>query len=191
MRAKLLILDLDMTLWDCPDISLATPPFRRIGEGVAVDAEGSPACREAALHIQRWWFNWAGGRTRLVTDSEALAGRLERAFNLVLVGGPSINSYAEEVESGIKAVKFLGPDAVVVRGVKVERESVGIALVYPNPLNPKRYVAIVGGESEESVEAVAKIPFALVPDYLVYDPRLLGRAWEGVLESGFFDERWE
>uniref|UniRef100_A0A7C3SLM2 Magnesium-dependent phosphatase-1 n=1 Tax=Thermofilum pendens TaxID=2269 RepID=A0A7C3SLM2_THEPE len=41
MRAKLLILDLDMTLWDCPDISLATPPFRRIGEGVAVDAEGT------------------------------------------------------------------------------------------------------------------------------------------------------
>ena len=97
----------------------------------------------------------------------------------------------EEVESGIKAVKFLGPDAVAIKGVKVECESVGVALVYPNPLNPKRYVAIVGGESEEAVEAVAKVPFTLVPDYLVYDPCLLGRAWEGVLESGFFDERWE
>uniref|UniRef100_A0A7C4FEL0 Magnesium-dependent phosphatase-1 n=1 Tax=Thermofilum pendens TaxID=2269 RepID=A0A7C4FEL0_THEPE len=41
MRAKLLILDLDMTLWDCPDVSLATPPFRRAGEGVAADAEGN------------------------------------------------------------------------------------------------------------------------------------------------------
>ena len=153
--------------------------------------EGSPACREAALHVQRWWFNWAGGRARLVTDREALAARLERGFNLVLVGGPSLNSYAREVEGGIKAVKFLGPDAVAVRGVKVERESVGVALVYPNPLNPKRYVAIVGGESEEAVEAVPRIPFTLVPDYMVYDPRLLGRAWEGVLESGSFDEKWE
>ena len=153
--------------------------------------EGSPACREAALHVQRWWFNWAGGRARLVTDREALASRLERGFNLVLVGGPSLNTYAREVEGGIKAVRFLGPDAVAVRGVKVERESIGVALVYPNPLNPKRYVVIVGGESEEAVEAVPKIPFALVPDYMVYDPRLLGRAWEGVLETGFFDEKWE
>lgn len=105
--------------------------------------------------------------------------------------GAGVEVVYEEVEGGIKAVKFLGPDAVAVRGVKVERESVGVALVYPNPLNPKRYVAIVGGESEEAVEAVPKIPFALVPDYTVYDPRLLDRAWEGVLETGFFDERWE
>jgi len=95
------------------------------------------------------------------------------------------------VEGGIRAVRFLGPDAVAVRGVKIERESVGIAFVYPNPLNPKRYIAVVGGESEEAVEAAVRLPLTLVPDYLVYDPRLLGRGWEGVLDSGFFDERWE
>jgi magnesium-dependent phosphatase-1 len=52
MRAKLLILDLDMTLWDCPDISLATPPFRRVGEGVAVDAEGTVVrLRECVMEL--------------------------------------------------------------------------------------------------------------------------------------------
>lgn len=158
---------------------------------LVVYPEGEEACRRAAHHIQRWWLNWAGGYTRVVSDVEALAGRLERDYNLVLVGGPSLNAYAREVAGLVKPVKFMGPDEVEVRGTRYKREGVGVAFVYPNPLNSKRYVAVVGGESREAVEAVERLPLTLVPDYLVYDPRLLGRAWEGVLASGLFDERWE
>lgn len=40
MVVKLLILDLDQTLWDHPDISQVTLPLRLQNQGVAVDANG-------------------------------------------------------------------------------------------------------------------------------------------------------
>ena len=39
-RIKLVVLDLDGTLWDCEDISLLTPPFRVVRKGVIIDSEG-------------------------------------------------------------------------------------------------------------------------------------------------------
>lgn len=41
MPVKLLILDLDRTLWDHPDISQASPPFRRVERRVAEDSRGT------------------------------------------------------------------------------------------------------------------------------------------------------
>jgi len=52
---KLVALDLDGTLWDCEDISLLTPPFRRVEEGVMVDSEGREVrVREGAEDFLKW-----------------------------------------------------------------------------------------------------------------------------------------
>ncbi len=52
---KLVALDLDGTLWDCEDISLLTPPFRRVREGVIVDSEGREVrVREGVEDFLRW-----------------------------------------------------------------------------------------------------------------------------------------
>ncbi|MEB3778832.1 MAG: magnesium-dependent phosphatase-1 [Desulfurococcales archaeon] len=40
MDPWLLFVDLDGTMWDNPDISMLTPPFRRIDSGVIVDSNG-------------------------------------------------------------------------------------------------------------------------------------------------------
>ncbi len=54
-RIKLVALDLDGTLWDCEDVSLLTPPFRSIGEGVAVDSEGRLVrVREGVKEFLKW-----------------------------------------------------------------------------------------------------------------------------------------
>ncbi|MEM1517415.1 MAG: magnesium-dependent phosphatase-1 [Thermofilum sp.] len=58
MAVKLLILDLDQTLWNHPDISQATPPFRPLGQGTAVDATGTlvklrECAEELLLHAKR------------------------------------------------------------------------------------------------------------------------------------------
>jgi len=52
---KLVALDLDGTLWDCEDISLLTPPFRRVREGVIADSEGREVrVREGAEDFLKW-----------------------------------------------------------------------------------------------------------------------------------------
>jgi len=40
MSIKLVVLDLDGTLWDHPDVSTLTPPFRRVDHDSALDVEG-------------------------------------------------------------------------------------------------------------------------------------------------------
>ncbi len=41
MRIKVVILDLDMTLWNHPDVSSMVPPFKRVGNMKIVDSEGN------------------------------------------------------------------------------------------------------------------------------------------------------
>ncbi len=38
---RLLILDLDKTLWSHPDISSTNPPYRRVSEDAIADSHGS------------------------------------------------------------------------------------------------------------------------------------------------------
>lgn len=52
---KLVALDLDGTLWDCEDVSLLDPPFRRVGDGVVADSRGREVrVREGAEGFLRW-----------------------------------------------------------------------------------------------------------------------------------------
>ncbi len=52
---KLVALDLDGTLWDCEDISLLTPPFRRVEGGVLVDSKGREVrVREGVEDFLKW-----------------------------------------------------------------------------------------------------------------------------------------
>lgn len=46
MRLKVVILDLDRTLWDHSDVSSTAPPFRRVDDRTIIDAEGA----EIRLH---------------------------------------------------------------------------------------------------------------------------------------------
>ncbi len=54
-EVKLVALDLDGTLWDCEDVSLLTPPFRRVREGVIVDSKGREVrVREGVEDFLKW-----------------------------------------------------------------------------------------------------------------------------------------
>ena len=37
----MLALDLDGVVWDCEDVSLTTPPYNALSDGVIVDSEGT------------------------------------------------------------------------------------------------------------------------------------------------------
>lgn len=55
MRVWLLLLDLDGTLWDHPDISTLKPPFKRVGELVIVDSEGVEVrAYKGMVELLRW-----------------------------------------------------------------------------------------------------------------------------------------
>jgi len=147
-------------------------------------------CRRASLGIQAWWNSYSQGFVRVVRDSEVLSRGLDEAYSVIAVGSPYVNRFLERVADEIPVVRFESPDTFTLRGRRYSGAHLGLAMVYPSPSSRDLYIAIVGGTSADPIEALYRLDFTLVPDYLVYDSRLVGIDAEGFIESGFFDDEW-
>ncbi|MBX9627929.1 MAG: hypothetical protein K2X82_29285 [Gemmataceae bacterium] len=102
--------------------------------------------------------------------------------HLVLFGTPKENAVVAKVADRLP-VKFLA-DGVEVRGKAYRGPGVGLTMVYPNPLNPERYVLLVPSDY------AGGSPLDL-PDYLVgRRVEAKGRVSQQVLAKGWFDARW-
>jgi hypothetical protein len=67
-------------------------------------------------------------------------------------------------------------------------------MIYPNPLNPKKYVVLNSGFTfREAAYANNSLQVAMLPDYAVVDVTTPADAqWPGkVTAAGFFGEKWE
>lgn len=94
--------------------------------------------------FEREFDKWLRGKVPLVDDKsvtdEMIAGK-----NLILFGDPGSNALIAKVldKLPIKWTK----DAIVVGGKTYDPSTHGISLIYPNPLNPRRYVVINSGHT--------------------------------------------
>ena len=69
-----------------------------------------------------------------------------------------------------------------------------LVMIYPNPLNPKKYVVLNSGHTFREVDNLNNArQVARLPDFAVIDTSILpdGYAPGKVLEAGFFGEKWE
>ena len=67
-------------------------------------------------------------------------------------------------------------------------------LIFPNPLNPTRYVVLNSGlDFREHAYGTNALQIAKLPDFAVIDLREPpGPRWPGTMvEAGFFDEAWQ
>jgi hypothetical protein len=111
--------------------------------------------------------------------------------NLVLWGDPSSNKVLAKIADKL-------PIKWTKDGVEVGAESFSAThvpvLIYPNPLNPKRYVVLNSGftyreyDYLNNARQVPKLPdFAVVDATTMMTPRLPGK----IVTAGFFDEHWQ
>ncbi len=78
---KLLVLDLDGTIWDHLDASSLTPPYTKIGEDIVVDSRGT---RVALRRGARWFLAKVYGRIALAVASW---NEWSKAYELLRVFG--------------------------------------------------------------------------------------------------------
>ncbi len=169
-----------------------TGPFMDVfnSKTIILPCDVDDRCKKSALSLQYWWNDYALGTLRIMNYSEVISEKLYEKYNIVVIGGDKINKYLERIAQYIKIVKFLEDGGVVIRNKEYIGPRIGIAMIYPNPDNPKRYIAILGSNSLEAVEAIYRIDPVIVPDYLVYDAMYIGYRPEGVIDSGFFNYDW-
>jgi hypothetical protein len=111
---------------------------------------------------------------------------------LVLWGDPSSNAVLAKIADKLP-IKWTR-EGVVGGGETFKADAHVPVLIYPNPLNPKRYVVINSGftyREYDYLNNARQVP--KLPDYAIIDVTspVTSRAPGTVVAAGFFDESWQ
>src|SRR5438552_1216135 len=121
-----------------------------------------------------------------VSDSD-ISGR-----NLIRWGDPSSNKILGRIADRLPI--HWDPQSVRVGGQTYSADKHVPVFIYPNPLNPKRYVVLNSGftfREYDYLNNARQVP--KLPDYAVVDVDVpvSSRAPGGIATAGFFGERWD
>ena len=122
---------------------------------------------------------------RDVTDTD-IAGH-----NLVLWGDPSSNRLLARILDRLPL--SWTARTLVFRGQTYDATHHAPILIFPNPLNPARYVVLNSGiDFRDHAYGTNSLQVAKLPDYAILDIRdPPGPRWPGrIVDAGFFDEEW-
>jgi hypothetical protein len=150
---------------------------------------GTWARKEMAHAVEHWRRQFRGEAR--VRDDEAVTEADVAAHNLVLWGDPHSNKVLARIADKLP-LRWDGE--TVALGAKVYAPDHHVpVLIYPNPLNPKRYVVLNSGftfreyDYLNNARQVPKLPdFAVIDVSVPVSSRAPGR----VVAAGFFDEEW-
>jgi hypothetical protein len=111
--------------------------------------------------------------------------------NLVLWGDPSSNAVLARILPHLPVTWTR--ESLVVNGKTYDASHHMLAMIYPNPENPGRYVVLNSGFTYREYDYLNNArQTPKLPDWAVIDLRTppSSRAPGGIVAAGFFDERW-
>ena len=146
--------------------------------------------REMPHAVEHWRRQFRGEITpkndKDVTDADVASS------NLILWGDPSSNTILAKIADKLP-IKW---DA---KGVHAGDKTYDVkkhvpVLIYPNPLNPKKYVVLNSGftfREYDYLNNARQVP--KLPDWAILDVSVppTSRMPAGIVDAGFFDEEWK
>jgi hypothetical protein len=141
-------------------------------------------------HAVTHWRKHFRGDARVKDDRDISAADIA-AHNLVLWGDPSSNALLAKL-LGKLPLHWDGKELSLGKEKHDAAHHVPV-LIYPNPLNPKRYVVLNSGftfREYDYLNNARQVP--KLPDHAILDVRTPPSSrWPGkVVAAGFFDEDW-
>ncbi len=155
----------------------------------AHEAVGNWVKNEMAYAIKLWRSQFRGEAQ--VKDDSALTPADIVNSNLILWGDPSSNKILAQIADKLP-IKWNANSIQVGTQIYLSNQHIPI-LIFPNPLNPKRYVVLNSGftfreDNASNARQTPKLPDWAVVDISVPPSSLrVGR----IVHAGFFGERWE
>ena len=153
------------------------------------EALGTWVVNELAYATNQWRAQFRG--EALVKDDTAVTDSDVADANLILWGDPQSNQLLKRILTKLP-LKWDTSD-LRIGSSSGEGDKLVPVMIFPNPLNPKRYVVLNSGFTfaefgpDSNAQQTPKLPdFALVDVSVPRERRLK----EGVVAAGFFDERW-
>ena len=151
---------------------------------------GAWAASEQARAIEQWRRQFRGEAR--VKDDVAVTAEDVGSYHLVLWGDPSSNSFLAKIIDRLP-IRW-NTESIRLGDQSFAANQYAPVLIYPNPLNPKRYLVINSGftfRESDYLSNARQVP--KLPDWAVIDLSIPGssRAPGRVAAAGFFGERWE
>lgn len=141
--------------------------------------------------FEREFDKWLRGRVPVVDDS-ALTDEDIATKNIVLFGDPGSNSVLKRVV-GALPIKW-SENTITVNGQDYDPATHGVSLIFPNPLNPTRYVVVNSGHTvhEKDFRASNSWLFPRLGDIAVQKFERKGDSYEETVEwAELFDGKWK
>jgi hypothetical protein len=158
--------------------------------GKPMNATAHAWIEDELAHATNEWRNQFRGDAIVKADTEISDEDIANN-HLILWGDPESNKLLRRIAKKLPA--NWSKETVRIAGKKFDANKFVPVLIFPNSLNPKRYVVVNSGftfcEYGRSSNAL-QIP--KLPDYAVLDITVdrNARYPSGVALAGFFDERW-
>ncbi|MCA9248803.1 MAG: prolyl oligopeptidase family serine peptidase [Planctomycetales bacterium] len=141
-------------------------------------------------HFLREWRRQFRGDALVKLDAEISEADIATK-HLILFGDPASNRLLASIADKLPIA--WGEDRITVGAQSFDAAHHAPALIYPNPLNPKRYVVLNSGFTYREyayLNNARQVP--KLPDWAIFDLRTPPDAlWPGkVAAADFFDEQW-
>lgn len=137
------------------------------------------------------WRQQMRGDARVKLDSEVTDDDIAR-HNLILWGDPRANQVLARILGDLPITWTA--DTLTCRDQTYPASDNVPVLIYPNPLNPERYVVLNSGFTYREYDYLNNArQTPKLPDWAVVDLKEPpGPRWPGrIVDAGFFDERWQ
>jgi hypothetical protein len=147
-------------------------------------------CAGEQEHAVAHWRQQFRGDARIVADRD-VSDTDVAAHNLILWGDPSSNAVLAKIADRLP----IGwtKESITVGDTRLPSASHGLIMIYPNPLNPERYVVLSSGftyreyDYLNNARQVSKLPDWAVVDLASPPTTQLPGA---IPLAGFFDDQW-
>lgn len=151
---------------------------------------GAWAAAEQAHAIEHWRRQFRGD-ARVKNDTEISDDDIAKN-NLILWGDPQSNQLLAKIAAKLP-IRWDGQGVRAGESNFSSDHNVPV-MIYPNPLNPKRYVVLNSGftfREYDYLNNARQVP--KLPDYAIVDidTPVSSRAPGGIVTAGFFDEKWK
>ena len=154
------------------------------------DKAGKWVAAEQAHALDHWRRQYRGD-ARVLDDTKITDAEIA-AHNLVLWGDPASNQVLKRIADKL-------PIRWDAESVKVGAKSFSagnnvVVMIYPNPLNPKKYVVLNSGFTFREYDYLNNArQISKLPDWAVVDINqpVTARLPGGIAAAGFFGEKWE
>ena len=156
----------------------------------ANEAAGKWATSELDRAIEHWRRHFRGD-ARVIDDTD-VTDELAQQANLILWGDPSSNSVMAKIAD--KLPIQWNKDTITVGDNVYSSANHAPVLIYPNPMNPGRYVVLNSSFTFREyayLNNARQVP--MLPDWAIINlDTPAGTVWPGeVVDADFFDETWQ